>query len=545
MLINKRLNQNVINLIFFLIIYYIGFALYKDYGIYLDDTYQRNNANFWYKYVKSLILDPSLSFNIRLNDLISGDIKTINSSTLPSLQPTPLGIFCELFIDFFNINNSQSVYQTRHLYNFSIFFVGLLCFYKLIYVRFNSRFYSYLGVVLLFITPRFFAESFYNSQDIYFLTLTIINIFMGFKFLKNPCLFTTLTFSISSALAFDTRIIGALSIILIISFFILKCFRSNFFYKKNFIYFLYLIFFIPFFILLFWPFLWANPFTNFITAFSELSSPAFSVTNFYLGKYVNSTYVPWHYHIVWILITTPFIVIFLFSIGSFFLIKRFFNRLIAVNDKNNDVWRGNKEMFDIYFFALIFFSIIIFINTGLGYTGWRHLYFIYPSIILISLYGFYYIGTILNFKVIKFLTYFFLIINVTYLAYWNFVSHPYQYVFFNHIFKKNFNKNFDMDYWGLSNKTSIEYIIKKNKNFPIVIGTKSFSSLEKSSLIFSNEDRKKISITHNLDNADFVITNYMPKNKDFIIDENKYEKYYEVIVDNIPINTVYKKINGF
>ena len=102
-----------------------------------------------------------------------------------------------------------------------------------------------------------------------------------------------------------------------------------------------------------------------------------------------------------------------------------------------------------------------------------------------------------------------------------------------------------MDYWGLSNKTSIEYIIKKNKNFPIVIGTKSFSSLEKSSLIFSNEDRKKISITHNLDNADFVITNYMPKNKDFIIDENKYEKYYEVIVDNIPINTVYKKINGF
>ena len=181
---------------------------------------------------------------------------------------------------------------------------------------------------------------------------------MGFKFLKNPCLFTTLTFSISSALAFDTRIIGALSIILIISFFILKCFRSNFFYKKNFIYFLYLIFFIPFFILLFWPFLWANPFTNFITAFSELSSPAFSVTNFYLGKYVNSTYVPWHYHIVWILITTPFIVIFLFSIGSFFLIKRFVNRdvrylLFCTNIFfNNNIYKQRFRVYRLETFVL-------------------------------------------------------------------------------------------------------------------------------------------------------------------------------------------------
>ena len=32
------------------------------------------------------------------------------------------------------------------------------------------------------------------------------------------------------------------------------------------------------------------------------------------------------------------------------------------------------------------------------------------------------------------------------------------------------------------------------------------------------------------------------RSKDFIIDKEKYEKYYEILVDKKPINTVYKKV---
>ena len=99
-----------------------------------------------------------------------------------------------------------------------------------------------------------------------------------------------------------------------------------------------------------------------------------------------------------------------------------------------------------------------------------------------------------------------------------------------------------MDYLGLSNKSAIEYIINNNTNYPIKIGTKSFSSLTKSALNLTEEDKKKISIVYKLSKADFVITNYMPRSKDFIIDKKKYKKYYEVLVDNKAINTVYKKI---
>ena len=80
-------------------------------------------------------------------------------------------------------------------------------------------------------------------------------------------------------------------------------------------------------------------------------------------------------------------------------------------------------------------------------------------------------------------------------------------------------------------------------NYPKIIGTKSFASLEKSLLMLRESDKNKISVTHNLDEADFVITNYMiRRDKNFLIDKKKYKKYYEILVDNKAINTVYKKI---
>ena len=540
------LSIKILTIFFFIIIFLLGLNLFKDYGIYTDDLFNRNNALFWYDYVKSITLEPGSSFSINLETLIKQNIKDeieiINTSTIPSLQPTALGIFCEFFIDLFNIDGSKNIFQFRHLFIFIIYFVGLCFFYKLINKRFKSYLFSFIGVLFLFLTPRFFAESFYNSKDIFFLSLTIINMYTGINFLKKPNFKNTLSFSLSSSLALDTRIMAFLSVSLIIGFFFLKSLRSNVYLKNNLKFLFFFIFFTFFLVILFWPYLWVNPVNNFLFAVSELSSAAFLVINLYLGKFILSTNVPSHYHIVWIVITTPLIVITLFLYGAFLLLRRIFIRLFNLNDNLNDLWRGDNEMFDIYYFMMILLSILMVMYKGLGYTGWRHLYFIYPSIIMISLYAFYHLHYIIKSNTFRAITYLFIVVNLTYLAYWNYNFHPNQYVYFNPMFKKNFHNNFDMDYWGLSNKSSIEYIINNN-NYPVTIGTKSFASLERSSLILKDEEKNKILITHNLSEADFIISNYMPKRtKDFSIDKKKYKKYYEVLVDNKAINTVYKKI---
>ena len=99
-----------------------------------------------------------------------------------------------------------------------------------------------------------------------------------------------------------------------------------------------------------------------------------------------------------------------------------------------------------------------------------------------------------------------------------------------------------MDYWALSNKKSLEYIVKNSNLDTTIIATKSFASIRDSALILSNMEKSKIISTQNISNADFVITNYMKRiRNDFIIDMTKYEKYFEILVDGKPINTVYKK----
>ena len=227
------------------------------------------------------------------------------------------------------------------------------------------------------------------------------------------------------------------------------------------------------------------------------------------------------------------------------MLKRFFHRFNKIDNNLNDLWRGDKEMFDFYFLTLVFSSIIIFIIKTIGYSGWRHLYFIYPSIIMISINGFYRLKSSIKSKIFINIIYFLIFSNLIYLLLWNFKFHPHQYVYFNPIYKSNFNEKFDMDYWGLSNNTAINYIIQNNDNYPIKIATKSFAALHKNLLLLSDNDKKKVDlVTPN--EADFVITNYSKRvDNEFIIDESKYKKYYEILVDNISINTVYKKINNF
>ena len=51
--------------------------------------------------------------------------------------------------------------------------------------------------------------------------------------------------------------------------------------------------------------------------------------------------IPPHYHIVWIVITSPLIIVFLFLIGSFFFLKRAFTRLFRLNDDLNEIDDGS------------------------------------------------------------------------------------------------------------------------------------------------------------------------------------------------------------
>tara|TARA_B100001250_G_scaffold405811_1_gene423870 strand:- start:355 stop:1992 length:1638 start_codon:yes stop_codon:yes gene_type:complete len=544
MQINLLSKKNFLAFLLFSLIFLFGIFSFKDYGISTDEQFHRENGSFYYNYAKSFLSGPNsletknseklIKENLNLGGAIFGT---------PSVQPVFFDIIAEFFIEKLNIKNSKDIYQFRHLLNFLFFFIGLCFFYKIIDNRYKSHIYALIGVLFLFLSPRFFAESFYNQKDIVFLSLTIINIYFGMNFIKNPNFKNTFAFSLSSALAFDTRIMSVISIFIILFILLLKSLRGNELLKKNL---KFIVYFFPItfiFIIVFWPYIWNDPINNFLFGISQLLSADFSMTSLYMGEFILSKNAPWHYPIVWIGITSPIIVILFFLFGLFFLIRRIIFRLVAIDNNSNDIWRGDNEMIDIYFLLMILLTIFLFINKGIAYDGWRLLYFIYPSIIMIALFGIYYLNLHLKLRLFKTAIYLAIILNLSYLVFWNYKFHPHQYVYFNFLFKNKFNNNFEKDYWGLSNTQSINYIIDNNIKYPIKIGTKSFASLEYSLLMLKDEDKNKVSITYNLSDAEFIITNYrIRQKKNFIIDKKKYRKYYEITVDDVPINTVYRKI---
>ena len=123
--------------------------------------------------------------------------------------------------------------------------------------------------------------------------------------------------------------------------------------------------------------------------------------------------------------------------------------------------------------------------------------------------------------------------------------HPYQNVYFNLLAKKNFHKKFEMDFWGLSNKNALEYI-SSIEDGKIMISNLSNIDLNLSKQILKKNEREKFIVTYEPGEADYLINNHRDWNgkikpADFKIPKN-FEIIHEIKVDEVTINTIYKKI---
>jgi hypothetical protein len=536
-------NEKIISVTFFLIIFLFGYSIYPDYGISIDEDNSRINGFVSLKYVLELF---SLDLLDKLNQII----------TVPNIQEYKEqgnGVVFEMplaFIEiFFGIKNIRDIYLIRHLSTFIIFFISLIYFFLILKKRFKSYIFGMLGVFFLLISPRIFAQSFYNSKDIVFMSLNIINLYYGIKYLEKSNFKNGLMFSIFTGLSVGTRLLGIYLPVLICFIKITQILRSN---KKKIIEFIKLsiiIFFLLLFIYLFWPYLWSNPFINFYSAFANIGNHEVGIYNFFLGQYIPVEFVPWYYTFVWIFISTPITHLILFLLGFSFFVKRLINRILKIDEKktHNDLWRGKDEKIDVILFMNIFIPIlsIIIMHSSL-YTGWRHMFFIYPSFVFFIIYTIKMINALYvkNKHKLIVLSVIFLLPTI----FWMYKNHPYQYTYFNSIYKKNFNKFFDMDYWGLTNYHSIKYILKKNKqNDQIAIGIIGNGDLNLSRSFLSKSEKEKIVISENLDAVDFLIDNYARwngikflKNQQEI--DDKFKIYYEIQINGVAISSIYKKI---
>jgi len=156
--INKFLNYEKLSaVLIFSFLLIVGILIYDDYGISWDENYHRGNGFVALNYIRSLLSLNTYSGFPNFENYVSAQYGVIFDLPMAYLE--------KLFL----IEDSKNYFLMRHLTNFLIFFVSCICFYLLLLKRFTYKL-SILGLFFFVLSPRIFADSFYNMKDLIFLS---------------------------------------------------------------------------------------------------------------------------------------------------------------------------------------------------------------------------------------------------------------------------------------------------------------------------------------------------------------------------------------
>ena len=529
--------HNYLFIIILIVTFLISFSIYKDFGISIDEESTRYHGLVSLNYIIEV-------FNFNFDPIE-------NIKRLETYEYREYGVFFEilpaLLENIFEIKNYKEIFYFRHLYVHIIFLISMIFFYRTILNLFNSFYLALSGTAILYTTPRIFAHSFYNSKDIIFLSMFIISIYFFCKFFKNKTLYNTIYLGLSLALLTSVRSLGFYFLIILSLFMLVELLDKKVRARNVIKLFLYLFSSYFLFLYIFWPFLWESPLENFLYALNSFSDYDWRGQVFYFGKFYEANSLPWHYIPVWILGTISIPFSFLIIISILFLLIRFSKRVLNIDSlgKRTTIWNSRIELTLLFNLLLVLSPItLIILKNSTLYNGWRHLFFILPSLTILCLGLIYYAKIILKKNKFLVICANFLLISIFLNNFINLIKlHPYQNVYFNFFLEKEANKNFDIDYWGLSNKDALDRIsLKSEANTKVaVLG---LANLEMSRKMLEKNKKNKIIIV----GENFKVADYIVSNSYFVSDPKstkRYEKpkYFnlqkEIKKGNIVINKIY------
>jgi hypothetical protein len=540
---------------FFFISYLIlGLYIYNDYGVGIEEHFQRKNGFYWLK---------ELFIFLNLENLTFLALQKYESIILldPSLPNTEFFNFYGIIFDvptafielIFKIEDSKLYFEIRHLINFLFFFVGSIFFYKLIKNRFKNDLIVNFGTIFYVFNPRIFGDSFYNNKDVLFLSILTISIYYLFKYFEKSSLKSLILFCLFASFATSTRIVGIYLPILLIIFLFLEH-VSNKIILKNFIKKTVLvIFYFIFFLYLHFPYIWDLNIFNLISWF-KVFFYNMGLNILFEGKYYHIKYLPYSYLPKWIFITTPLIILLLSTAGFFFIFKRFIIRILNIKlttQNFNDLWRSKNEKKDLFILVSLtsFFFFAVLLNVAM-LSGWRHFYFLHIFIIYFAVYTLNFI--FFQFKRKKMNIFLFSFVNSIFIFFIFFqiiVFHPYQSLYFNIFINSSNTVDFPVDTPSLSRADGLKFIVNDAKDLnKIFVATSSWTPLFNGADLLTNNDKKKlIFVGQEYKKANYIYTNFNydvdPKlNKKYNIPSN-FRKIRHVIIKGIPIYSIYKKTN--
>ena len=372
-----------------------------------------------------------------------------------NLITQPFSIVFSKFVSNFNdLSTYGGWLVAKHIAIFLTFTISGIFFYLLSYKITNNLIFALLSSSLYLLYPYLFGHAQFNEKDIPFLSFWIINTYISLTIVESLFLEEKINnskiilLSLLTAFLIGIRTLGLLIcfqyLISIVILFNIKKININDFVKKNWK--LFLIFTIPLFIFIyiFNPIFWHNPFFEVINSINVMSRYWNELCTLTLGTCMKSTSLPASYYFIWFFFKLPILVILGFLLFPFVEKKIF-------KEKVTFIYYGT------FLFTVVAVLLIFILKNVALYDEIRHIMFLLPMIFLVSLSNIFYFNKKLFYASSIFLILFFAIENYS--------INPYQYTWLNSFAKTvNIQKNFEIDYWGISNKNLQKKIIEYSEN---------------------------------------------------------------------------------
>jgi len=430
------------------------------------------------------------------------------------------------------ITDVRAIYLFLHYMNYLLFLLSAFFFYKLIRTIYDDWWIAFVGLIIYVFTPRIFADAFYNSKDVAFLSIFTIAMYTGFKFLEKQNIKTILFHAMLCGFLVAIRISGViLPAITLGIYFLQQVFKMN---KSSWKYFS--IIFISLMgisfltTILFWPILWFGPINEFKNAWVQISHFHWGKDVLYLGDFISDVNIPWHYIPVWIGLTTPIITLVLCLTGLCILII--------------EIVKNAKRKFNMQLHANIVFALYLILPVAaivglhsVVYDGWRHVFFLHAPMVALLCFA---INKIAQNKNQIFKKLFLVLIAVFYFPLFLTMAqlHPYENLYFNKLKYSNVGDarfKMDLDYWGLSYRKALEYIIKTDKRPLIHIKVDTYPG-KLNAVLLPYNDRNRIVFEDEITSADYFIGNYR-----WMKNEYPYKnEIYSLSVDGAKIMVCFK-----
>ena len=499
-------------LILFIIFLVVGAMTNQDYGICWDEPYQRAPGVLSFDYV----------FN--------GSQELFNTAT--DNHGAGYEMLLVIFEKIMGITDSRDIYLMRHIVTNIFFLISAFAAYVLVVRLYKDRFLATIAFLMMVLSPRLYAHSFFNSKDIPFMCMIAITLaYAQFAFEKNkPKFFLVLGLLIGYATSI--RIMGVMlwSILL---FFLLVDLITGIVKKENLKNPLLntVLFSLGFCITLYlgWPYLWKHPVQNFIDSFSALSHFMWKGSVLMKGEFVPATKLPWTYFPTWFLISNPEIWLVTGFAGIVWVLVDFFRKPFTF-------FANTNERHLIIYLACFFGPVAtVVLMHSVIYDDWRHLYFVYPPFVFMAVY---FIAKMLQTKYKK-IVQGICVLEVALTSLFMVQNHPYNQVYFNYFVshdKEYLRKNFDLEYWGCSYKQGLEYLLSSVPAGPININCETPELLNNNKLILRPDDRARVNYVP-AEASDYFITNYRSHPYDFPGSKTEYS----VTVLNSTILSVFKQ----